>query len=144
MPKAVVNGSRFARFFGGRFQVQEDGSVVVRLSLTREHEGPPGYAHGGALSTLLDEAMGAAVWYAGYAVLAVHLEIDFRRPVPLETPVQVQGQVTRREGRKAFTTGAISLPDGTLAVSGSGIFVDAPQVLPETMPGFSFSPPTDE
>lgn len=140
MIKAIVNGSAFARLLGAHFHVQEDGSIGAAVMVAQPLEGPPGYAHGGALTALLDEAMGAAVWFAGYRVLAVHLRIDFKRPVPVGAEVQVKGQVERREGRKVFTTGSILLPDGALAVSGSGIFVDAPQVLPESMPGFSFTP----
>ena len=144
MSIAVVNGSTFARWLGARFVVEDDGSVSATVTVAETQEGPPGYAHGGALATLLDEAMGAAAWYAGYRVLAVHLGIDYKRPAPVGAEVRVHGQVERREGRKAFTSGTITLGDGMVAVNGSGIFVDAPNVLPETMYGFSFSPLTDK
>lgn len=144
MAQAVVHGSKFAKWLGARFIVEDDGSVSAAVIITDTQEGPPGYGHGGMLATLLDEAMGASAWYAGYRVLAVHLGIDYKRPVPVGEEIRVHGQVERREGRKAFTSGTITLADGTVAVNGGGIFVDAPNVLPETLYGFSFSPLTDE
>lgn len=140
MSKALVNGSAFARLLGARFIAEDDRSMSASVTVGAALEGPPGYAHGGSLTALLDEAMGASAWYAGYRVLAVHLSADFKRPVPVGAEIRVTAQVERREGRKVFTTGAILLPDGTLAVSGSGIFVDAPQILLESTPGFSFTP----
>ena len=144
MSIAVVNGSVFAKLMGARFLVEDDGSVGANAIIAVTQEGPPGYAHGGALATLLDEAMGASAWFAGYRVLAVHLGIDYKRPVPIGAEIRVHGQIERREGRKAFTSGTITLADGTVVVSGSGIFVDAPGVLPDKMYGFSFSPVTDK
>lgn len=138
MSKALVNGTAFARLLGARFTVEADGSIRALVTVAAPLEGPPGYAHGGTLVALLDEAMGAAVWYAGHRVLAVHLASDFKRPVPLGADIRIVGQVERREGRKLFTSGAIFLPDDTLAVSGSGIFVEAPQVL-QDISGFSFT-----
>lgn len=144
MVRAVVNGSTFAGALGAQYAVLDDGSTVAQVLIRGMQQGPPGYAHGGALATLLDEAMGAAVWYAGHRVLAVHLSFDYKYPVPLGAEVTVSGSVERREGRKVYTSGTIALADGRAAVSGSGIFVDAPQILAGEMAGFSFSPVTDK
>jgi hypothetical protein len=43
--------------------------------------------------------------------------------------IHITGKVERRDGRKVFTSGTVALDDGTIAVNGSGIFVDAPQLL---------------
>jgi uncharacterized protein (TIGR00369 family) len=110
---------------GTRWYAREDGSVVTEVTLTDEQQGPPRHAHGGASTALLDEAMGAAVWQAGFMVAAVHLSVDFQRPLPLGVPVQVVGAVSGKEGRKVHTWGEIRLPDGAVAVSCTGIFVEA-------------------
>lgn len=144
MSTALVNGSVFAHTLGARFTVETEGSVHAVVVVGASLEGPPGYAHGGSLTALLDEAMGASVWYAGHRVLAVHLATDFKRPVPIGAEIHVSGQVERRDRRKVFTMGSITLNDGTLAVSASGIFVDAPQILLASTPGFSFTPLTDK
>jgi uncharacterized protein (TIGR00369 family) len=144
MSRASVSASSFIARLGAQFYAEEDGSVEARVLIDARHEGPPGYAHGGALAALLDEAMGAAVWFSGVRVAAVHLSFDFKRAVPLGALAQVFGRVERREGRKVFTEGVILLPDGTVAARATGIFVDAPQIFPEGSSGFTFSPALDE
>lgn len=120
-----VCGAENPKGMGTRWHVREDGSVIGEVTLTVEQQGPPGHAHGGASTALLDEAMGAAVWQAGFMVVAVHLSVDFQRPLPLGVPVQVVGAVSGKDGRKVNTWGEIRLPDGGVAVSCTGIFVEA-------------------
>jgi acyl-CoA thioesterase FadM len=62
-------------------------------------------------------------------VAAVHLEVDYRAPLPLGRPFRVWGKVTGSEGKKVFTVSGISLEDGTVAVEGKGIYVQAPQLF---------------
>jgi acyl-CoA thioesterase FadM len=78
---------------------------------------------------LLDEAMGETVWQAGYMVLAVNLSVNYRRPLPLDIPVQITAGVERNEGRKVYTRSEIRLPDGQAVVEGTGIFVEAPHTF---------------
>ncbi len=112
MGRALVSSSGFVTRMGAQFYTQDDGSVAAQVVIDERHEGPPGYAHGGALAAMLDEAMGAAVWFSGTRVAAVHLGFDYRRAVPLGVEVHVSGWVEHREGRKVFTSGVIRLPDG--------------------------------
>ncbi len=121
-----VTGSRFSRWLDAHFHAEADGSIRATLALQPEQEGAPGYVHGGVSASLIDEAMGAAVWATGRRAMTVHMSFDYRRPVPLGVEVTVIGRVERFEGRKTFTSGAIILPDGAAAVEGAGIFVDAP------------------
>jgi uncharacterized protein (TIGR00369 family) len=107
---------------------QQDGSVFADVILTSAQQGPPGLAHGGATATLLDEAMGGAVWMAGYRVASVNLNIDYHKPVPLGQPITVRARVGEQAGKKITASGEIRLGDGTLAVSGTGLYVQAPQL----------------
>jgi len=113
--------------FGARMFKQADNTIRFTMTLGGEKEGPPGHGHGGSLATLLDEAMGAACWVSGYWVLAANLNINYKRPVPLNTEVVITGKVERQEGRKIYTSGEITLPDGTVATTGSGIFIESPE-----------------
>jgi uncharacterized protein (TIGR00369 family) len=103
----------------------EDGRIFSEFTLTEAQQGPPGHVHGGASAAILDEAMGAAVWGAGLRVMAVNLEIDYRKPVPLGQKITVRARITRRGASKLYTRSEIYLPDGTLAVEGRGIYVPA-------------------
>ena len=116
--------SRFGRELGLTLSRQEDGSIVGVVTLQLGQEGPPYHVHGGVLCALIDEAMGASVWSTGRRSLAVNLNINYRRPVPLGVELRVTGRIEKIEGRKTFTSGQITLPDGLVATEGTGIFVE--------------------
>jgi uncharacterized protein (TIGR00369 family) len=125
-----VRGSKFSNWIGAQFYLESDGSVTVMAVLREEHGGPPQYAHGGVLAALLDEGMGAAAWHAGHKSVAANLTVNYRHPVPPGIAVQVSARLDRIEGRKAFTSAVLTLPDGTTAAEGAAIFVAVPG-LPE-------------
>lgn len=107
-----------------------DGETISsEFTFDDRHQGPPGHVHGGASAAVLDEAMGAAVWRAGLQVVAARLEIDYKRPLPLGQKVSIRARIEQQEGKKVFALGEIVLADGTLAVSGRGIFVTAPHLF---------------
>lgn len=139
MSKGNVSQTSFMRTLGAQFTLEDDGSVSATWRIGTAQAGPPAHAHGGALATLLDEAMGAAAWLAGYRVLAVHLSFDYKQPVPVDLPIRIRARVDRQEGRKVFTSGTITLPDDTVAVTGAGIFVEAPHLIGDA-PGFTYTP----
>lgn len=120
-----VCGSENPHNIGLRWYLDKKGEITSEFTLTLAHQGPPGHAHGGASAAILDEAMGVSVWAAGHRVVAVNLEIDYRRPVPLGQPVKVRAHITRRGQRKLWTRGEILLADGTVAVEGRGLYVPA-------------------
>ncbi|MBV6396374.1 MAG: hypothetical protein HFACDABA_01972 [Anaerolineales bacterium] len=109
--------------------VDDDGILTSDFTLGLAQQGPPGYAHGGASAAILDEAMGLVVWAAGHKVAAVNLEINYSQPVPLDQPLRVETRITTIGERKIFSSGKILLADGSVAVSGRGIYVSAPKLF---------------
>jgi uncharacterized protein (TIGR00369 family) len=108
---------------------QENGEIYAEFMFDLSHQGPPEHVHGGASAAVLDEAMGAAVWRAGYAVVAVNLEINYKLPVPLGQNVVITARVYEVHARKILTTGEMRLPGGAIAVTGRGIYVQAPHLV---------------
>jgi acyl-coenzyme A thioesterase PaaI-like protein len=99
--------------------------VVGTAVLGPAYEGPPGYLHGGMSGLLMDQVLGDAAIAAGLWGMTVHLELDYRRPVPLETPLVLRARVVEDAGRKTVVTGSIALasaPDEAL-VEARGVFV---------------------
>lgn len=127
--RKAIRLSQYSARLGVDFYCEPDGLIIGSGALGQEQEGPPGHVHGGVLSALLDEAMGAAAWCADHPVLAANLNIDFRRPVPLGVEIQVIGRVESTEGRKVFTSGAIYLPDESIAAEGKGLFIITPSMF---------------
>ncbi|WP_427925102.1 PaaI family thioesterase [Streptomyces sp. cg40] len=102
-----------------------DHGFVGTCTLGLAHEGPPGYVHGGVSAMLLDELMGRACTSVGPSAMTVGLELRYRRPVPLETPLRLVAVVTGVEGRKRIVHGSIAAsaePDVAL-VEAEGTFL---------------------
>jgi acyl-coenzyme A thioesterase PaaI-like protein len=102
-----------------------DGGVVAEVTLGLAYEGPPGYVHGGMSALLLDQLLGSAAVVAGLWGMTARLELEYRRPVPLETPLRLRAGVVDNTGRKVGVSGSISLaeaPEQAL-VEARGMFV---------------------
>jgi acyl-coenzyme A thioesterase PaaI-like protein len=108
-----------------------DGGVVAEVSLGPAYEGPPGLLHGGMSGLLMDEFLGAAANAAGLFGLTAHLELDYRRPVPLETPLVMRAQITDTGGRRTVAAGTIALaaaPDRPLVEARAVFVVPRPEL----------------
>ena len=102
-----------------------EGGVVAEAALGLPYEGPPSYVHGGMSALLMDQLLGSAAIAAGLWGMTARLELDYRRPVPLETPLLLRAAVTETAGRKVVIAGTIALaaaPDQAL-VEARGVFV---------------------
>jgi hypothetical protein len=102
-----------------------EGGVLAEATLGLPYEGPPTYLHGGMSALFMDQVLGAAAIAAGLWGMTVHLTLDYRRPVPLRTPLLFRGRVLEDAGRKAVVGGTIALaaaPDEPL-VEARGVFV---------------------
>lgn len=95
-----VCGTENPHSMGVDWYQKEDGSIHADMVFTTAHQGPPSHVHGGASAAVLDEAMGAAVWRAGYIVVAVNLEINYKKPVPLWTNYHNRGAHRRSASPK--------------------------------------------
>lgn len=102
-----------------------DGGVLARTTLGLAYEGPPGFLHGGMGSLFMDQLLGAATIAAGLWGMTARLELDYRGPVPLLTPLEMRASVIEDAGRKTIVQGTIALaeaPDRAL-VEARGVFV---------------------
>ena len=82
--------------------------------------------HGGAISLLFDEALGRLVVREMTSARTAYLHVDYRRLTPLETTLRVDAKIDRREGRKVYVSGMLTLRDTVLAeAEGLWIVTDA-------------------
>jgi len=118
------SGSTFLR---GTFDVEMsiiDKRVSAKVMFHDHHEGPPGHAHGGSIATVMDEIMGGAAFAAGYMALAAHLEVDYRNPVPLHTPLIVTTEVVKEGNRSVHVKGQLKREDNQQVLAeSSAVFV---------------------
>ena len=126
-----VCGTENPHGIGLTWYAKEDGSIFSEFTLTIKQQGPLGHIHGGASAAVLDEVIGVAIWRAGYNVAVVNLNVSFRQAIPVDTTVTVEARMTEKNGRKIYGTGEIKLPNGSVAVSAKGIYIEAPHLFEE-------------
>jgi hypothetical protein len=71
--------------------------------------------------------MGRVLVPQGVFALTGRLEVKLRKPVPLDQELTVTGELTRNRSRAYEAIGTILLPDGTLLVEGSGLYIRIPE-----------------
>jgi acyl-coenzyme A thioesterase PaaI-like protein len=121
--KANPNSIGIEWYFDG------ENHIEASFIFTIHHQGPPGFVHGGASAAVLDEAMGLAIWQAGYRAVTANLMIDYRKPVPLGESILIRGAMSGKEKRRIESSGEILLPDKSVAVFAKGIYVEGAHFL---------------
>lgn len=100
----------------------EEGRAVCDFVAPDFLQGYPGQAHGGGVATMLDEAMGWAVYGQGIWAMTAKFEMRFRRHVPLGEPLSVAGWVTRDRGRFIELRAELRNQQGELLAEADGLF----------------------
>lgn len=73
-----------------------DDSICSEITLGREYEGWENMAHGGIVSTLLDEIMSWTLIYFKKAFFVTRkMQVKYVRPVPVGEPLVVKGRITK-------------------------------------------------
>jgi acyl-coenzyme A thioesterase PaaI-like protein len=98
------------------------GTVRATATLGIAHEGAPGRAHGGWMAALLDHAVGRAVAAAGPPGMTVSLTVEYRHSTPYGVPLDIEVEVTGREGRKGYVVGRIRA-EGRVTATASATLV---------------------
>jgi uncharacterized protein (TIGR00369 family) len=100
-----------------------DGRVLADLLLDQRFTGPPGVVHGGAISAVFDELLGAAVHEHTTVARTAHLEVDYRRPFPIGEPARMTGQAEWLGERKLVATGELVGQDGRVLAEARGLWI---------------------
>jgi acyl-coenzyme A thioesterase PaaI-like protein len=90
-------GCGIANLFGLQLELEASGDRVAgRFFVKQDHQGPPGYAHGGVIASALDEAMALLVHAEGTHALTRRLEVEFLGPLPVGTFASLAAWVESR------------------------------------------------
>jgi acyl-coenzyme A thioesterase PaaI-like protein len=106
----------------------EGANLTAEFTVTHDHQGAPGLAHGGLLSLAFDEALGKLMWLIRSPAVTARLETDFLKPVPMGSTLHITAEISGQVGRKVYTRaeGRLDSPDGPLAVKAAALFVVVP------------------
>lgn len=141
-PKAPAIGSQIPSHFGHCYGCGElhktglhftaiagkDLDLTGSFTVTENHQGAPGLAHGGLLSLAFDEAMGKLMWLVRTPAVTGRLETDFLMPVPMGRTLFINAKITGQSGRKIYVEadGRLDSATGDLAVKAAAIFIAVP------------------
>jgi acyl-coenzyme A thioesterase PaaI-like protein len=103
------------------FRRRADGALVGWVWFAEATFGPPGFVHGGVVSFVMDEAMGAAAWLAGYPCVAANLNVDFVEMTPIGCNCFMEAAVDEVRPTKLIVSATLGL-EGRPLVRGRGVF----------------------
>ena len=103
-------------------------NIVAKFTVTENHQGAPGLAHGGLLSLAFDEALGKLMWMIRSPAVTARLETDFLLPVPIGSLLHITAEITGQVNRKVYTSaeGRLGGADGPVAVKASALYIIVP------------------
>jgi len=141
-PKAPEIGTKIPSHFGHCFGCGElhptglhlvahagaGADLTAEFTVTENHQGAPGLAHGGLLSLAFDEALGKLMWLIRAPAVTARLETDFLKPVPMGSTIHITARITGQVNRKVYTAaeGRLGGVDGEIAVKAAALFVVVP------------------
>lgn len=102
---------------------QDGNEIRGRVTFDQHHRGAPSFAHGGAVATAIDDCLGFLLYIIGEPAVTAKLEVNYRRPVTLDTEYTLRAKLESREGRKLFTTVQMHDASGAVVADGKGLFV---------------------
>ena len=111
---------------GLKLKFYRQGNFICSdVVLSRNHVGWQNMAHGGIISTLLDEIMSWTIIYLmkSFAVTR-RMEIRYLRPVPVEVPLTVRGEMitSAKKGNTCQAKAVLLNGEGKKLARGSGEF----------------------
>ena len=97
--------------------------IVGRFVLGERYQGGGGFAHGGIIAMLLDEAMGKVCRFREARAVTAELTVEYLKPVSVEQEIVVEGRETEQKGRNLFMAGEIRNEAGEILARGRARFV---------------------
>ena len=135
-----VHGLRNRHGLQLQFQLDRERIFTVWTPDER-HAGFPGFAHGGLVAAVLDDAMGRWAALRRRFLVTARLEVRYRDGAPLGVPLRIEGWATRHQRRALHAEGRALLPDGSTVAEATGTYLPLPAALQQRMldawPGFA-------
>lgn len=117
----VPNGLRMTHVAGEGLQ------ITSQFTVTEGHQGAPGLAHGGLLTLAFDEALGALNYLLRSPAVTARLDMEFLRPVPVGSVLEIESEITGVSGRKIYKAAVGKITGATEPVlRAKALFIEVP------------------
>ncbi len=101
---------------GLKMKFYQDGKKArAEFTPSKLHQGWSEIVHGGIIAAMLDEAVSYATLFAGIDTVTAKMEMRFRCPIPIDEPVSITGDISKRTRKLIEARATIFLKDGTVA-----------------------------
>lgn len=118
------------------YYLDNEAAVVWRFRGGKETTGPPGYCHGGFLASLLDECMGSCGIWEGLYLMAINLEVSYKKAVETGRTMYCVSRILKTESRKISAEGWITDKSQKVYVYSRGTYLSVDTaILKEQPPG---------
>lgn len=101
-------------------------SAECSVTIDQKYQGATGYAHGGMIATLLDEAMAKTNGLGGIRAVTLRMTVSYRKMVPVEQQLHLKGWRTALRGRKLYLRSELRDQQATLLAEAKGLFLQVP------------------
>jgi len=120
-------------------EVRRDGDeAVATFTLRAAHEGAPGRSHGGIVAALFDDIFGFVLQVHAQSAFTGELWLRYEAGVPIDEPLTCRTRLDRRDGRKLYMTGELTVSaTGQILARSSATFIaiDPSHFNPEAASG---------
>lgn len=119
--RKYIEWNAFGRLLGMDFDIPEAGKVIYTMEIVPDLLATPFAAHGGAVASLIDAALGVAclskVCGEGRIVSTVSLHVQYMNPAMRGDLLTVQSEVTKAGKRLLFAECKVVNQKGVLIAS---------------------------
>jgi uncharacterized protein (TIGR00369 family) len=114
-----------------RFYDNGRDQVSTRFTLETWHAGYPGMAHGGVVAAILDEVGGRTMMIGApnQFFVTAHMDMRFRRPVPIGVLLEAHGWLLVRHGRRTQAHAEILGQHQEIVAEANILYLDMPPEL---------------
>jgi acyl-coenzyme A thioesterase PaaI-like protein len=109
---------------GMGLRMRLDGEIIRGdVTFDQRQQGAPGIAHGGAVTTILDDALGSLLVVLKTPAVTANINVDFRAPALLHHPMSVEAWATGRDGRKLHLTARLLNEQAVVVAEARALFL---------------------
>ncbi len=108
------------------FYEDQDNRCIVHFTPHEHLQGYPGVLHGGIICALLDETIGRTLVHDDLWAMTAELNVRFIKPVPLDQPLTVIGELVRLQSRLVRGRGELRLADDSVAATAEAKYILLP------------------
>jgi uncharacterized protein (TIGR00369 family) len=114
-----------------KFYEDESGKVVSDITVPKRFQGYPGIVHGGIIAAMLDEVSGRTITNSEATrwMVTASISIRYRKPVPVEKLLHLEGSLKQDSGAVARVRGEIYDENGVLLAEADSVLAAIPPSL---------------